>query len=81
MPLYTYIMSYKGTTKVSQHKHSNYTGFILTPIAAMFPSLKPAYGDLMRMRPEPVPGADRTWACSTQVSGEPFTLHVVETRD
>ena len=81
MPLYTYIMSYRGTTKVSQHKHSNYTGFIRTPIAAMFPGLKPAFGDLIRMRPEPVTGAKRTWSCSEQVSGEPFTLHVVETRD
>lgn len=81
MPLYTYIMSYKGKTKVSQHKFSNFTGFILTPIAAMFPDLKPAYGDLMRMSPKPVEGAGRTWACSTLVSGETFNLHVVETKN
>ncbi len=81
MPLYTYIMSYRGTTKVAQHKHSNYTGFILTPIAKLFPDLKPAFGDLMRMRPEAVDGARRTWACSAPVSGECFTLHIVETRD
>jgi hypothetical protein len=74
-------MSYKGLTKVSQHRHSNYTGFIMTPIGAMFPDLKAAFGDLMRMRPEPVADAKRTWACSTLVAGEPFTLHVVETRD
>lgn len=81
MPLYTYIMSHKGVTKVSQHKHSNYTGFILTPIAEMFPNLKPAFGDLMRMRPEAVDRAERTWACSRQVSGDSFMLHIVETRD
>jgi hypothetical protein len=81
MPLFTYIMSYNGTTKVSQHKHSNYTGFILAPIAEMFPNLKPAFGELMRMRPELIADAERTWACSTLVSGKPFTLHVVETRE
>ena len=81
MPLYTYIMSYKGITKASQHKHSNYTGFLLTPISETFPNLKPNFGDLMRMRPEPVPNAQRTWACSMEVSGGTFKLYVVETRD
>lgn len=80
MPLYTYVMSYKGTTKVSQHKHSNYSGFLLTPIAEAFPTLKPFFGDLMRMRPEPVVNAERTWACRKEVSGEDFILHVIETR-
>ena len=80
MPLYTYIISHRGETKVSQHKLSNYTGFLLTPISAAFPNLKPAFGELMRMRPEPIPGVERAWACSLKISGEIFTLHVVETR-
>jgi hypothetical protein len=33
------------------------------------------------MRPEPIADVERTWACSTLVSGKPFTLHVVETRE
>ena len=81
MPLYTYIMPHKGETKISQHKHSTHTGFLRTPIAAMVPNLKPAFDDLTWMRLEPVDGAKSTWTCSTQVSGELFTLHVVETRD
>lgn len=80
MPLYTYVMSYKGTTKVSQHKHSNYSGFLLTPIAEAFQNLKPAFGDLMRMRSEPISGVERTWTCRREISGEDFTLHVIETR-
>lgn len=80
MPLFTYVMSYRGETKVSQHKLSNYTGFLLTPISAVFPNLKPAFGELMRMRPEPIPGVERAWACSLQISEDVFTLHVVETR-
>jgi hypothetical protein len=80
MPLYTYIMSHRGQTKVSQHTHSNYTGFLLTPISAAFHGLKPVFGELMRMRPEPISGIERAWACSLQISGEAFTLHVVETR-
>lgn len=81
MPLYSYIMSYRGETKVSQHKHSNYTGFLLTPISAKFPDLKHAFGELMRMRPAPIPNVERVWSCSLPISGELFTLHVVETRE
>lgn len=81
VPLYTYVMSYKGRTKVSQHRHSNYTGFLITPVSGAFPGLKPVFDDLIRMKPEPVQNAERTWACSKEISGEDFTLHVIETRD
>lgn len=81
MPLYTYIMSYKGVTKVSQHRFSNYTGFVPTPINAAFPELGPAFSERIWVRPVSVEGAKRTWTCYAQVSGERFTLHVVETRD
>ena len=81
MPLYTYIMSHRGETKVSQHKFSNFTGFILTPVSVAFPNLKSAFGEIMRMKPEPVPNAKRTWSCSILIAGEPFAVHVVETRD
>lgn len=80
MPLYTFVMTFKGTTKVAQYRRSNYTGFVLTPIAEAFPHLEPAFGDLMRMRPAPVPNTQRVWTCATNMSGEAFTLHVVETR-
>lgn len=81
MPLYTYIMSHKESMKVFQDRRSNYTGFLLEPISAMFPELKPAYGDLMRMKPVAVSGAARTWGCSVDVYGSVFTLHVIETRE
>jgi hypothetical protein len=81
MPLYTYVMSYNGSTKVFQDRSSNYTGFLLTPISTMFPELKPAFGDLMRVRPEAIPGAEKTWGCTVEISGGAFTLHVVETRE
>ncbi|WP_230769022.1 hypothetical protein [Sphingomonas sp. Leaf4] len=80
MPLYTYVMSHRNRTEVSQHRFSNPTGFLLTPIADGFPELKPFFGQLARMRPEPVAGAERTWQCSAEISGDAFMLHVVETR-
>ena len=74
-------MSYKRVTKVSQHRFSNYTVTVTTPILAKFPELTTAFGDRIWMRPEPVDGAKRTWTSSAQVSGGLFVLHVVETRD
>ncbi len=81
MPLYTIIMPYKRMTKVPKHKNTNATGFILTPISATFPYLKPTLDDPIRMRPDPVHGAKRTWVCCSQASSEPFMVHVVGTRD
>ncbi|NJB96525.1 MULTISPECIES: hypothetical protein [Sphingomonas] len=81
MPLYTYVMSYDGRTKVFQDRSSNYTGFLLAPISSSFPELKPAFGDLVRMTPKPVPGVAKAWGCTLDISGKPFNLHVVETRE
>lgn len=81
MPLYTYIMSYNSKFKVSQFTTSNYTGFLLKPIAEAFPELKPVYGELMRMRPEPVSNASRTWRCTLDISGKAFEMCIVETRN
>jgi len=80
MPLYTYVMSYQGKTKVSQHRHSNFTGFLGVPILNAFPNLKPSFDALFRMRPQPVSNAERAWASSVEIAGEDFTLHVIETR-
>jgi hypothetical protein len=80
VPLFTFVMSYKGATKVYQHRKSNYRGFLLEPIGAAFPELKGQFGDLMRMAPKPVPNIERTWCASMQVQGDEFTLHVIETR-
>jgi len=46
MPLYTYIVTYKGATHVAQGSHSNYRGFISSwcaniPVGAL-PALTPA---------------------------------------
>jgi hypothetical protein len=80
MPLYTDVMLYRGVTKVSQIRRSDYTGFLLHPIDAAFPVLKPFYDHLMYRHPTPVHGAKRTWGFTTLLDGETFTLHVVETR-
>jgi len=80
VPLFTFVMSYKGATKVYQHRKSNYRGFLLEPIGAAFPELKGQFGDLMRMAPKPVPNIEWTWCASMQVQGDEFTLHVIETR-
>ena len=81
MPLYTFVMSYKGSTKVFQHRRSNYRGFLLEPIGTAFPELKAQFESLMRMAPEPVPNTERVWRASMAVLDGEFTLHVIETKE
>jgi hypothetical protein len=80
VPLYTFVMSFQGSTKAYQHRRSNFRGFLLEPIGTAFSELKSEFPNLMRMTLEPVPHIERTWRGSMQVWGEEFTLHVIETQ-
>lgn len=88
MPLYTYVVSYKGATYVAQGSHSNYRGFISTwcsniPAGAL-PSLTPAlqkelaskaYGEF-----SPVANVKHAWRKSIEVGGSECTVVAVQTQ-
>jgi len=61
------VMSFRGSTKVHQHRRSNFQGFLMEPIGTAFPELKAHFSDLMRMTLEPVANLERTWRGSMQV--------------
>jgi hypothetical protein len=89
MPLYTYVLSYKGGTHVAQGSHSNFKGFISTwcsnlPANAL-PALTPT---LHRKLVEkaytgefaPVANLSNTWQKSIDVDGSDFVVIAVQTQ-
>ena len=89
MPLYTYIVSYKGASRVTQGSHSNFKGFISSwcsniPSGAL-PALTPALhkeltskaygGDFLA-----VPNIKNVWRKSIEVGGSEFTVIAVQTQ-
>ncbi|GLQ98674.1 hypothetical protein [Dyella mobilis] len=88
MPLYTYVVSYRGASHVAQGSHSNFKGFISTwcsniPSGAL-PDLTPslhkelvskAYqGDFMA-----VPNKVHVWRKSIEVGGNECLVVAVQT--
>ena len=88
MPLYTYVASYKGATRVTQGSHSNFRGFISTwcsniPAGAL-PALTPAlqkelaskaYGEFLA-----VPNIKHVWRKSIEVGSNEFIVIAVQTQ-
>lgn len=48
MPLYTYIIVYKGETHVAQARHSNFTGFVSSWPTDLPPNALPSLGLKLR---------------------------------
>lgn len=65
MPLYTYVMTYEGQTKVFQERRSNYSGWIVHVVGTAFPGIgKKALAlidTLLRAQPLPIASAKRVW--------------------
>jgi hypothetical protein len=89
MPLYTYLVSYKGASRVTQGSHSNFKGFISSwcsniPAGAL-PALTPALhkelatkaygGDFLA-----IPNTKNVWRKSIEVGSSEFTVIAVQTQ-
>ena len=85
MPLYTYVMTYRGKTKLHQGRGSNFTGSIMKVVGEVFPELgkkEPALQDaIMRQRPIPVTSATHVWELRCSGDESDFIMNIVETRD
>ncbi|MBK1715369.1 hypothetical protein CKO43_21670 [Rubrivivax gelatinosus] len=89
MPLYTYIVTYKGASRVTQGSHSNFNGFISSwcsnipagSIPALTPSLykelasKAYYSDFAS-----VENIKHVWRKSIELGGGEFTVIAVQTQ-
>lgn len=88
MPLFTYIVSYKGASHVAQGSHSNFTGFAMTWAARIPASALPAMTPVLRKELQrvayhgpfvEVAGAKHVWRKSLDLSGSELVVHAVQT--
>ena len=84
MPLYTYVISFKGSTYVSQSSHSNFRGFIswvdaiqnnITPIHRQELTQKAYRGEF-----HVVENQKHVWRKSIDISGYELVIHAVQTQ-
>lgn len=89
MPLYTYVIAFKGTTYASQASASNFKGFVTAwadlpanALPGLTPSLKKelahkAYrGEFVE-----VPNKKHLWRKSIDLDGEEFLVYAVQTQN
>jgi len=89
MPLYTYIVSFKGETYASQDSYSNFKGFIASwcniPVGAIH-SLTPhlrkelagkAYGGEFAE----VPNRKHVWKKTIDLGGDDFVVYAIQTQN
>jgi hypothetical protein len=88
MPLYTYILSYKGQSHVSQGSHSNFRGFVsawctdvpanaipaLTPVLRKELSGKAFHGDFL-----PLASLHNVWQKAIEIGGSECILVAIQT--
>ena len=88
MPLFTYIVSYKGASHVAQGSHSNFTGFAMTWAASIpssaLPSLTPVLRkELVRKAYDgafaPAKNAKHVWCKSLDLDSSELTVYAVQT--
>lgn len=88
MPLYTYIVTFKGATYLAQDSKSNFRGFVSSwsseiPKGAL-PGLTPALqAELSRKAYlgefQPLPNRKHVWYKSIDLDGSPLTVYAVQT--
>ena len=89
MPLYTYIVSFKGSTYAAQGSYSNFKGFVsswsgdlpenvlpgLTPSMRKELSHKAYRGDFAE-----VPNRKHVWRKTIDLNGEEFVVYAIQTQ-
>lgn len=89
MPLYTYVVSYKGATHVAQGSHSNFKGFISTWCSNLPAGALPAVTPVLhrelaekayRGEFPPVANIKNAWRKSIELGGSEFVVVAVQTQ-
>jgi len=88
MPLYTYVVAFKGQTFATQGTYSNFKGFVTAwadlPAGAL-PSLTPRLKKELAQKAYrsdflEVPNRKHLWRKSIDLSGEEFVVYAVQTQ-
>jgi hypothetical protein len=87
MPLYTYIVTFKGSSYVAQAKHSNFRGFVTSwtelpqnAIKGLTPDLKRDLSQkAYRGEFDEVPNRKHVWKKSIDLDGDEFIVFAIQT--
>jgi hypothetical protein len=89
MPLYTYIVSFKGSTYAAQGSYSNFNGFVSSwsgglpenALPSLTPSLKKELSQkAYRCEFAEVPNRKHIWRKSIDLNGDEFIVYAVQTQ-
>jgi hypothetical protein len=89
MPLFTYVVTFKGASHVAQGSHSNFTGFVSTWAAGIpegaLPGLTPALRKELANKAyqgtfAPIPNVKHVWHKVIEVGGSPVSVVAVQTQ-
>ena len=81
MPLFSYTLTRGTETRTTELRRSNPQGWLLDAVRATFPDIASRRdGDVMRLRLEPVAGAQRTWLATLDDQPGDLQVYVVQTR-
>ena len=82
MPLYTYVVSFKGSTYVSQSSHSNFRGFIswVDAVGNIPPALRQELAHkAYRGEFSAVENKEHVWRKSIELGGQELVVHAIQT--
>lgn len=89
MPLFTYVVTFKGALHVAQGSHSNFTGFVSTWVDGIpegaLPGLTPALRKELADKAYqgtfvPIPNVKHVWRKTIEVGGLPVSVVAVQTQ-
>ena len=82
MPLYTYVITYRGRTHLAQARRSNFKGFAdwATVIPDLGSTLQRELGEAAyRAEFAAVPNRKNVWKASLALGGDDLTVHAIQT--
>ncbi|SEG11605.1 hypothetical protein [Nitrosomonas ureae] len=83
MPLYTYVISFKGSTHVAQSSHSNFYGFInwIETIPNLSPALRQELAHkAYRGEFSALENKKHVWKKSIEFNGNELIVHAIQTQ-
>jgi hypothetical protein len=89
MPLYTYVVTYKGASRVTQGSHSNFKGFISTWCSNITPGALPGLTPVLHKELASkayrgdfaaVTNVKNAWQKSIEIGGSEFNIIAVQTQ-
>ncbi len=83
MPLYTYVITFKGDTYISQSSHSNFRGFIswADAIPNMAPTVKKELSQKAHQGEfSPLANKKHVWRKSIEIGDEALVVHAIQTQ-